>query len=193
MSLPRLFAPKRVLFVLLASLAAAGLVILAMAVLGEYTVTRGRLLLTALSLSGCSLLALPPSVLVNRSANRNSPGYWGYAGLGFAVVAYFLVTGGIWGTPDSDAYWKATGIAAITSGSFFQLCWLLLMTPKPLAARAAWLTAGAAAGVVPFLTGIAIIAEIKAALFWWAVVLVVLVQVLGGLAAPILNRWSPRA
>ena len=94
--------PKRVLLVLLASLVAAGLVVVFMGVLGEYTKTRGRLLLTALSLSGFSLLALAPSVLAQRTSYRN----WGYAGVGIAGVAYLLVVGGVWGTPDSDAYWK---------------------------------------------------------------------------------------
>ena len=188
MALNRHFAPKRVLLVLLASLVAAGLVVVVMAVLGEYTKTRGRLLFTALSLSGCSLLALAPSVLAQRTNYR----YWGYAGVGIACVAYILIAGGIWSTPDSDAYWKAAGIASIGAGSLSQLCWLLLMTPNVFMARAAWLTAGGAAGSVPMLTGIAIIAEIKSAPFWWAVVVVVMVQVFGGLAAPILNRWPAR-
>ena len=175
--------------VLLASLVAAGLVVVVMGVLGEYTKTRGRLLFTALSLSGCSLLALAPSVLVQRANYR----YWGYAGVGIACVAYILVAGGIWGTPDSDAYWKAAGIASIGAGSLSQLCWLLLMTPNAFMARAALLTASGAAGSVPMLTGIAIIAEIKSAPFWWAVVVLVFIQVFGGLAAPILNRRPFRA
>ncbi len=184
MVLARQFAPKRVLLVLLASLLAAGLVVVVMGVLGEYTKTRGRLLFTALSLSGCSLLALAPSVLAQRTSYR----YWGYAGVGIAGVAYLLVAGGVWGTPDSDAYWKAAGIASIVAGSLSQLCWLLLMTPKVFMARAAWLTAGGAAGSVPVLAGIAIIAEINSAPFWWAVAVMVIVQVFGGIAAPILNR-----
>lgn len=181
--------PKRVLLVLLLSLAAAGLVVLVMGVLGEYTKTLGRFLLTALSLSGMSLLALPPSALAQRHRHR----YWGYAGVGIAWVAYLLVVGGTWVTPDSDAYWKAAGIAVIGAGSLSQLCWLLLMTPKNLMARAAWLTAGVAAGAVPVVAGIAIIVEIKSYPFWWAVTLIVIVQVLGGLAAPILNRWPSRS
>ena len=174
--------------VLLASLVAAGLVVVVMVVLGEYTKTRGRLFFTALSLSGCSLLALPPSVLAQRTNYR----YWGYAGVGIACVAYILVAGGLWGTPDSDAYWKAAGIASIGAGSLSQLCLLLLMTPKVFVARAARLTASGAAGLVPILAGIAIIAEFKSAPFWWAVAVIVIVQVLGGVAAPILNRWPFR-
>ncbi len=189
MAYPRHFAPKRVLFVLLASLVVAGLVVVAMGVLGEYTKTRGRLLVTALSLSGLSLLALPPSALAQRTNYR----YWGYAGVGIAGAAYLLVAGGIWGTPDSDAYWKAAGIASIGAGSLSQLCWLLLMTPKDFMAKAAWLTAGAAAGLVPVVAGIAIIAEIKSAPLWWAVAVIVIVQVLGGLSAPVLNRWPSRS
>ena len=179
------FTPKRILFVLLASLVAAGLVVVAMGVLGEYTKTRGRLLITALSLSGLSLLALPPSVLAQRANYR----YWGCAGVGIAGAAYLLVAGGIWGTPDSDAYWKAAGIASIGAGSLAQICWLLLMTPREFLVKAAWFTAAVAAGLVPLVAGIAIIAEINAAQLWWAMALIVIVQVLGGLSAPILNRW----
>ena len=184
MAFPPQLAPKRVLLVLLASVMAAGLVVVVMGVLGEYTKTRGRLLLTALSLSGFSLLALAPSVLAQRTSYR----YWGYAGVGIAGVAYLLVAGGVWGTPGSDAYWKAAGIASIVAGSLSQLCWLLLMTPNVLLARAAWLTAGGAAGLVPVLAGIAIIAEINSATFWWVVAVIVIVQLLSGIAAPILNR-----
>ena len=136
-------SPKRVLLILLASLVAAGLVVVVMAVLGEYTKTQGRLLLTALSLSGFSLLALPPSVLSQGTNYR----YSGYASVGIAGGAYLLVAGGIWGTPDSDDYWKAAGIASIGAGSVSHLCWLLLMTPKVFTARAAWLAAAGAAGV----------------------------------------------
>ncbi len=172
--------------VLLVSLLAAGLVVVIMGALGEYTKTRGRFLLTALSLSGFSLLALTPSLLAQRANHR----YWGYAGLGIAGLAYLLFVGGIWGTPDSDAYWKSVAIASLGSVSLCQVCWLLLMTrPRALIARTAWLTAGAASGLVLALAVIAIIVEIRSAPFWWAVTILIFVQVSGGIAAPILNRW----
>ncbi|PKB66011.1 MAG: hypothetical protein BZY81_08500 [SAR202 cluster bacterium Io17-Chloro-G4] len=183
------FTPKRVVLALVASLVAAGLVVVAMGLMGEYTKTGGRFLVTALALSGVGLLALPPSVLSQQTKYRN----WGYTGVGIAGGAYLLVVGGVWGTPDSDAYWKAAGISGIAAGSMTQICWLLLMTPRDLVAKAAWLIAGSATGLVPLVAGIGIIAEIRASSFWWAVTLIVIAQVLAGIAAPILNRWPNRS
>lgn len=177
--------PKHLLMFSVASLVAAGLVVVAMGVMGEYTKTMGRLLATALCLSGLSLLALPPSG-VTLGSNRRA---WGYAGLAICGVAYLLVVGGIWGTPDSDAYWKAAGVASIGAASQSQVCWLLMMRPKNPTAKAAWSTSIATSAVVPVVAGIAIIAEIKSSEFWWAVALMIIVQVLSGLFAPFLNRW----
>ncbi|PKB72597.1 MAG: hypothetical protein BZY75_06150 [SAR202 cluster bacterium Io17-Chloro-G7] len=178
--------PKRVILLLLLSLLAAGLVVIIMAALGEYTKTRGRLLLTALSLSGFSLLALTPSLLAQRANHQ----HWGHGGLGIAGLAYLLLVGGLWGTPDSDAYWKSVAIASLGSASFCQVCWLLLMTPpRPLIASTAWITACAASSLVLALAAIAIIVEIRSAPFWWAVGILIIVHVSGGIAAPILNRW----
>ena len=179
------FTPKRVIMVLLLSLLAAALVVAIMVALGEYTKTRGRFLATALSLSGFSLLVLPPSLL----AQRARAGYWGYAGLGIAGLAYLLLAGGLWGTPNSDAYWKAVAIATIGAASLSQLSWLLLMTPKVFLARIVWLIAATAVGLVLALASLAIIVEIKTAPFWWAVAIIVVVQVVAGIAAHILNRW----
>jgi hypothetical protein len=180
--------PKNLLLFFVASLVAAGLVVVAMGVMGEYTKTMGRLLATALCLSGLSLLALPPSGLTQGS-NRRA---WGYAGLGICGVAYLLVAGGIWGTPDSDAFWKAAGIASIGAASQSQICWLLMMKPNNPTAKAAWSTSIAASALVPVVAGIGIIAEIKSSEFWWAVALMIIFQVLSGLSALFLNRWLSR-
>ena len=176
--------PKAVVAGLLASLAAAALVVVAMALLGEYTKTRGRLLLTALSLAGFCLLALAPSAL----AQRDRYAALGVGGLAAACLGFFLVAAGTWATPAADAYWKATGIVSIGAVSGAHLCWLLLLGPRRLPARTAWWTAVVAASLVPVLTGVAIIVEIKAAPFWWVVSLVVIAQVGGGIAAPALNH-----
>ena len=104
-------------------------------------------------------------------------------------MAYLLVAGGMWGTPDSDAYWKAAGIASIGAASQFQISWLLMMRPNNPRAKAAWRTSIAASALVPVVAGIAIIAEIKSTEFWWAVALMIIVQVLSGLSAPLLKRW----
>ena len=176
--------PRAFLVVLLASLAAAVLVVLAMVFLGEYTKTRGRLLLTALSLGGFSLLALTPSVLAQR-------GRYSAVAVGgelAPLLGYSLIVVGTWATPNSDAFWKAVAIVNIGAVSLSHLCWLLLLNPGRLPARVVWWTALGAVTVVLMLTSIAIIVEIRDTAFWWAVTLLIIVQFVGGLVAPLLNR-----
>lgn len=171
---------------LLASLVAAVLIVLAMAVLGEYTKTRGRMLLTALSLAGFCLLALPPAVLAMR-------GQYARVAAGSTLVlclGFLLVVVGMWATPDSDAFWKAAAIISIAAASGSHFCWLLLLRVRRLLAQVARCTALGATGLVLILTGLAIIVEIRDASFWWAVVLLIIAQVAGGLAAPALDRWG---
>ena len=183
--------PKRVVAVLLASLVAALLVVAAMSLLGEYTKTRGRLLLTALSLAGFCLLAVAPSALAQRPKHP----FFGAAGLAASCLGYLLVAVGTWATPNSDAYWKATAILSIVAVSLSHLCWLLLLAPSPDSsglARVTWWAATRAAGLVPVLAGFAITVEIKAAPFWWVVAIIIIVQIAGGFAARILTRRGPR-
>ena len=170
---------------LLTSMAAAVLVVVAMALLGEYTKTRGRLLLTALSLAGFCVLALAPTVL----SRRPRFSFVGDAGLGVAFLGFLLLTVGTWGTPNSDGYWKAAAIVSIAAGSLAYLSWLLLVEPGILLARIAGRLAAAAASIVPVLAAIGIIVEIKAAPFWWAVTLIIILQLAGGFASRGLNRW----
>lgn len=184
MALPIRIPPKEVAGVLLASLAAAALIVVAMAVLGEYTKTRGRLLLTAISLSGFCLLALAPSALSARP--RRS--LLGGAGLAAAGLGYLLLVIGTWTTPDSDAYWKSAGVVWVGAVFLSYACLLLLLEPEIWPARIApWVAAGAS-GLVPALAAIAIIAEIKAAPFWWAVVIIIIVQVAWGVALLAFSR-----
>ena len=168
------------------SLAAAVLIVLVMAVLGEYTKTRGRLLLTALSLAGFCVLAFPPAVLTGRGR------YAGLAVLGVLApgVGFVLVVVGLWATPDSDAFWKAAAIASIAAGSTAYCCWTLWFRAQRLAAQVAQYVALVMAGLVLFLTTLAIIAEIREAAFWWAVVLLIVAQVGCVLAAAAPARWT---
>ena len=176
--------PRAAAAVLAASLVAALLVVAAMALLGEYTKTRGRLLLTALILAWFCLVAVAPSALQQR--RRYPPS--GAGGLAAALIGFLLVVGGAWGTPDSDAYWKAAAIVAIVAVSLSHVCWLLLLEPQRFPARLArWATIGAAS-LVALLAGLAIILEVKAAPYWWVVTVIVVAQVAGGVAAPLLGR-----
>ncbi len=168
----------------MASLIAAVLVVLAMVVLGEYTKTRGRLFLTALSCAGFCLLALTPAAL----SQRPGPSVLGNAGLGVVALGLLLVLVGIWGTPNSDAYWKATGILSIAAGSLAYLCWLLLVEPLFLLARTVRRLAAGTAGLALALATLGIVAEIKSPAFWWAFTLTVILQMVGGIAFRVLNR-----
>ena len=171
---------------LLASLAAAILIVLAMVFLGEYTKTRGRLLFTALTLAGFCLLALPPSVLGRRGRYPSvAAGTTLALGLGFLLVVV-----GMWATPDSNAFWKAVAIVSIAAVSGSHSCWLLLLRARRLSARVAQGVALGAASSVLLLTGVAIIVEIREAAFWWAVVLLIIAQVAGGVSAAALDRWA---
>ena len=171
---------------LLASLAAAVLIVLAMVFLGEYTKTRGRLLFTALTLAGFCLLALPPSVLAWRGRYpKVAAGSTAVIGLGF-----LLVVGGMWATPDSDAFWKAVAIVSIAGVSGSHSCWVLLLRGRRSLTQVVQCSALGAASLALLLTGLAIIVEIREAGFWWAVVLLIIAQFAGGVFAAALDRWA---
>ena len=181
-------SPKHVGAVFLCSLLAAGLVAVVMALLGEYTKTRGRLLLTALSLGGFSLLSLTPVLLSRRPEGR----WLGRAGLWLAVFGFVLVSTGIWGTPNSDAFWKGASIVSIWAVSLSHLSWLLMLDRGKALALWTWRVAVVSGGAVPLLAAVGILAEIRSAPYWWAVVLMILAQVACSLAAPALNWRGAR-
>ena len=186
-------APRHIGVVFLCSLTAAGLVVLVMAFVGEYTKTLGRFLLTALSLTGFSLLALAPVLLRRRSGDRWLGGKGlGSIGLWAPVLGFGLVVGGIWGTPNSDAYWKGTSIVSIWAGSISYLCWLVMLSAGVNPARILRQFAAGAAGGVPLLATVGILAEVGSASYWWAVVLLIMVQLAGGAFVPALTRWGSR-
>ena len=125
--LPKLdpLAPGTFLAGMSAALVAAFLVIVAMALLGEYTKARGQLLLTFLVLVPFCLSAIPPSTLLRRG--RFQPVGW--AGLLTIGVGFMLVATGIWATPGSDAFWKTAAIVSIVAAALLMSRWLRLITP----------------------------------------------------------------
>ena len=167
-------------------MAAALLVLLAMAVLGEYTKTRGRLLLTALSLAGFCVLAFPSAAL----ASRGRYSVVSAVGIPSAALGFVLVAVGLWATPDSDAFWKAVSIASIAAGTAAYSCWVLSFNAQRLAAQVAQYAALVLAVLVLFLTTLAIIVEIREDAFWWAVVLLIVGQIVCALAAAAPARWT---
>jgi len=182
-------APRVIVAVLLAALAAALLVVLAMAVLGEYTKLRGRLLLTASTLAWFSLVALGPSLLRQRDQHPVVAA----TGLFSALLCFLLVTGGTWATPGSDGYWKAAAIVSILAVSLSYVCWMLLFRSKAMVVRAASRAAAAAASLVAALAALAIILEVRSSAFWWAFSVIIIVQFSAGLVALALSWLGGRS
>jgi len=83
-----------------------------MVVLGEYTKTRGRFLLTALVLEGYFFCSLGPAWV----SERRSESQLSQSALAATIVALALLLIGIWGTPNSDAFWKSAAIVTILAG-----------------------------------------------------------------------------
>ena len=173
----------------LGGLAAAALVVLAMLLLGEYTKTRGRWLGTALALSGYCLAALGPVALHGRGRYRAVA----TSGMLFSPLAFALLTVGLWGTPNSDGYWKATSVFTLLALTLAHVCWMLFLE-RPIAIVSA-MAGGSALGasLLALLAGVGIIFELKVVPFWWVVALIGFGQAVTGVAAPITHWWfSPR-
>lgn len=173
-------------FGILGGLAAAALVVLAMVLLGEYTKTRGRWLGTALALSGYCMAALGPVALHGRDKYRPVA----ISGMLISLVAFALFTVGLWGTPNSDGYWKATSVSTLLALALAHVCWMLLLE-RPIAlvhrmARASVL----AASLLALLASVGIIFEVNAVPYWWVVALLGIGQVATGMAVPIIHRLS---
>ena len=167
-------------------LAATVLVVVVMVLLGEYTKTRGRWLGTALALSGYCVAALGPVALHGRG--RYLP--VATSGMLFSLLAFVLFTIGLWGTPDSDAYWKATAVSTVLSLASSHVCWMLFLE-RPIALVYGMARASAqAASVLAILAGVGIIFEVKVSPFWWVVTLFGIAQVITGIATPVIHKLS---
>ena len=174
-----LIKPRVFLAGILGALSAALLIIAIMALLGEYTNTRGRLFLTSLTLAAFCLSAVSPAALHRQG--RYQPA--ALAAVTISALGLSMVTVGIWATPDSDAFWKATAIASILAATSFHGSLLLLWQPGPGYVRLfRWpgVITGLSAALMAIL---GIVFEIKLGAFWWAMVLLILGTVWVGLAA----------
>ena len=170
---------------LLASVVAAALVVLAMILLAEYTETRGRLLLTAVTSGGFSLTGRWAAKLYERSRYRPLP----EAGMLLSLLGFILGAIGIWAPPDFDGYWKATAIVSVLAVSLNHICLLLHWEPKGPWIRHVLRGVISATALVALLVALGIILEIKSNLFWWTVVLVAILDVLGSIPALLVGWW----
>ena len=87
----------------------AVLIVIAIILVGEYTKTRGRFLLTALTFEGYFFCSLAPVWATERRPESRVA----RVAVGAAVAALILLLIGYWGTPNSDAFWKSTAIVTI--------------------------------------------------------------------------------
>ena len=179
-------APRVFLTGMLGALAVAVVIVLVMVLLGEYTKTRGQMLLTSLVLAGFCLSALPPSALHQR--RRYPP--LGEAGLMASAAGFVLVATGIWATPNPDAYWKAAAIGSILAAAMFHASLLLLLPPGRAPAPWVLWASVTATSLTALLSSLGIIFEAGIAGFWWAVVFMIVTALVGGLVASGLSRWG---
>ena len=154
----------------LASLTAAVLVIAAMAVLAEYTKTRGRLLLTALVLAVYFCSSLGPVMLANRRSAARTAVILSRLGLVAGAAALLLLLAGIWGTPDSDAFWKSTAIVTLLG---LVLAYIAVVELRQ--GRSTHRFAVQTVAVAAFLAGVGIAVGIKWPPYWWVFTLAVIV------------------
>jgi hypothetical protein len=170
----------------LVSVLAALLVLVAIGVLGEYTKTLGRFLLTALLLATYCVVSLGPAILVNRNLPRVIPA----AGLTMTWLAIILLLVGVWGTPNSDGFWKGASIASLLAVALAYSGWAhWLESPWRTARRSARVSAIAAMGLAAT-AGVGIAVELKLPAYWWAFALIVLVWAASGLLAPVCVLWG---
>ncbi len=106
MNLGRLMSPKPYGVGFVLSSVVAVLIVIAIVVLGEYTKTRGRLLLTALILEGYFFASLGPAW----AAERRPDSRVARVALVATAAALLILLTGVWGTPNSDAFWKSAAI-----------------------------------------------------------------------------------
>ena len=109
MNLSRFITPRPFAVGFVTASVVAVLIVIVMVVLGEYTKTRGRFLLTALVFEGYFFASLGPAWV----AERKPDSVVSQVALAAAVTGLLLLLIGIWGTPNSDAFWKSTAIVTV--------------------------------------------------------------------------------
>ena len=178
--LRRVMNPKVYSIGFLASLTAAVLVVIVMVALAEYTKTRGRALLTALVLTAYFFSSLGPVWLAHRK-----PGSSVFkVALGVATAALLLILIGVWGTPNSDAFWKSTAIIAVLGlvlAYFSVINWKQEDITRSFGVRIVALAA--------FMGCLGIAAGINWPPYWWVFTLAVIVWVGSLLLFPLPLLW----
>ena len=181
-SFSRFLTPKAYAIGFMASLLAAVLVVIAMVLLAEYTKTRGRLLLTALVLAAYFFSSLGPIWAAQQRSGSAAPRFAFVAG----AAALLLLLTGIWGTPNSDAFWKSTAIVTIIGLVLAYVAVVELQQgslTRPFAVKAVALAA--------IMACLGIAAGINWPPYWWVFTLVVILWA-GALLVPLAHYLRRR-
>ena len=146
----------------------AVLIVIAIVVVGEYTKTRGRFLLSALMVEGYFFCSLGPIWV----AERRPESMVSRVAIGAAVAALLLLLIGLWGTPDSDAFWKSTAIVTILA---LVLAFLAVVDSE--AGRLSLSVQAKAVGLATLIGCVGIAAGINWPPYWWVFTLAVIAWV----------------
>jgi hypothetical protein len=152
----------------LISSVAAVLIVIAIIVVGEYTKTRGRFLLSALMVEGYFFCSLAPIWVTERRPESMVS----RVAIGAAVMALLLLLIGLWGTPNSDAFWKSTAIVTILA---LVLAFLAVVDSE--AGRLSISVQAKAVGLATLIGCVGIAAGINWPPYWWVFTLAVIAWV----------------
>ena len=146
----------------------AVLIVIAIVVVGEYTKTRGRFLLSALMVEGYFFCSLAPIWVTERRPESMVS----RVAIGAAVMALLLLLIGLWGTPNSDAFWKSTAIVTILA---LVLAFLAVVDSE--AGRLSISVQAKAVGLATLIGCVGIAAGINWPPYWWVFTLAVIAWV----------------
>ena len=170
----------------LAVMAAVAIVAFAIGTL-EYTKTRGKLLLTALLVAGFFVTLVGATAMP-----RSGSGPWFRpAAIGAASVALFLMVIGLWGTPDSNAFWKATAAVTVVAMGLVAAGQALSRAGERKAVQAMAVTSAALSALLTAMAVLGIALEIAAVEYWWVFGVAAAGWVLAG-AAGLVVVWIGR-
>ena len=179
----RILTPTAYAVGLMASILASILIVIVMVALGEYTKTRGRMLLTGLVLAAYFLSNMGPVFL----AQRRPASVLSWVSLGVGGGGLLLLLTGIWGTPNSDAFWKSTAIVTAL-GLVLAYIAVVNLRQRRLANRFA--VKAVVVATVLGCVGIAVGMEWPP--YWWVFTVTVIVWT-GALLAPAASYLARRA
>ena len=129
----------------------------------EYTKTRGKLMLTAFLLGGYFLTMLAAT----RIHGEGNTLRLRLVAQALATAAMFLLILGLWGTPDSDGYWKTTAIVALLTIGLVCSGIVIRSEIAGHTERGLVRILTASSVVLTVMAVVAIVLEIAVAVYWW--------------------------